>query len=118
MKMASSHAAGAANVAVPSISISRWVNEKLPSWNQILTAHDVARLTRRHRWMLSALELLGRFPKKQLFHGRRIGWRRCDVQRWLGAEGRASADTASAYRLPIQRPLELGCRCSRRMGRF
>ena len=31
------------------ISLPRWVNERPPALDQILTAHDVARLTRRPR---------------------------------------------------------------------
>jgi predicted DNA-binding transcriptional regulator AlpA len=65
------------------VSLSKWVNEKLPAWNEILGAHEVARLTRRPRWILGALALVGRFPKPQRFHGRAIGWHRRDVQRWL-----------------------------------
>jgi len=35
-----------------SIRLSKWVNELYLPWAEILTAHDVARLTRRYRWML------------------------------------------------------------------
>ena len=61
------------------VSLSKWVNERIPSFQELLTAHDVARLTRRHRWVLTALTLFGRFPRRQRFHGRRIGWLRSDV---------------------------------------
>jgi predicted DNA-binding transcriptional regulator AlpA len=83
MNISSSHTTGAASAPRPCISISRWVNESLPPWNQLLTAHDVARLTRRHRWVLSALVLLGRFPKKHRFQAVGIGWRRSEVLRWM-----------------------------------
>jgi len=33
--------------------ISKWANEEIPAWAQILTAPDVARLTRRQGWILS-----------------------------------------------------------------
>lgn len=72
------------------VSLSKWVNEPFPPWNDILTAHEVARLTRRHRWILSTLMLVGRFPKKQRFRGRRIGWLRADVVGWLAKNQRAS----------------------------
>lgn len=72
------------------VSLSRWVNEPFPPWNDILTAHEVARLTRRHRWIVSTLTLLGRFPKKQRFRGRRIGWLRSDVVHWLAKNQRPS----------------------------
>jgi hypothetical protein len=65
------------------VSISKWVNEALPPWSEILSAHDVARLTRRHRWILSALSFMRRFPRRRHFHGRPIGWHRRDVARWL-----------------------------------
>ena len=68
------------------VSISKWVNEKAPPWDDILTAHDVARLTRRHRWHLSALMWIGRFPAQQRFRGRRLGWLRSDVVNWLAKE--------------------------------
>jgi predicted DNA-binding transcriptional regulator AlpA len=65
------------------VPLSRWVNEPFPAWSEILTSHEVARLTRRHRWILSALSFVGRFPKKREFHGRPIGWVRTDVNHWL-----------------------------------
>src|SRR5437764_5057619 len=76
------------------VTLSKWVNERFPPWEQLLSAHDVARLTRRPRWVLLGLMLLGRFPTKQCFHGRRIGWLRDDVLDWIGKgasfdEGRA-----------------------------
>jgi predicted DNA-binding transcriptional regulator AlpA len=71
-------------IASLDVSISRWVNERLPAWNEILTSHDVARLTRRHHWTLTALTLVGRFPKKQRFHGRPVGWLRVDIDDWMG----------------------------------
>jgi predicted DNA-binding transcriptional regulator AlpA len=64
-------------------------NEKPSPWGEILSAHDVARLTRRHRWVVHALALIGRFPKPQRFHDRSIGWAKHDVASWL-AEVEAS----------------------------
>src|SRR5689334_3594598 len=78
-----------ARAAGTRVSLSKWVNEKSPAWNEILSAHDVARLTRRHRWVVHTLTFLGRFPKRQRFHGRAIGWGKHDVLRWL-AESAAS----------------------------
>ncbi len=100
------------------VSLSRWVNERLPSCQEILTDHDVARLTRRPQWVLAALTLLGRFPSKQRFHGRRIGWRRHEVLLWLGNdEGRVGAATLTRFSPePQQRELQLRhppCRRSR-----
>ena len=65
------------------VTLSRWVNERFPAWEQLLSAHDVARLTRRPRWWLLSMAVLGQFPRKQSFHGRGIGWLRCDVLHWL-----------------------------------
>src|SRR2546429_7477667 len=85
----------AASAAFPDrVTLSKWVNERFPPWEQLLTAHDVARLIRRPRWVLLSMMLLGRFPRKQCFHGRRIGWLRDDVLDWTGQgasfdEGRA-----------------------------
>ena len=103
---------------IPPVSLSRWVNEGLPSCQALLTAHEVARLTRRPRWVLEALTLFRRFPKKQRFHGRRIGWRRHDVLLWLCSnEGRGDAASATSFTLePKQRELQLRhppCRRSR-----
>ena len=100
------------------VSLSRWVNESLPSCQEILTAHDVARLTRRPQWVLAALTLLGRFPSKQRFHGRRVGWQRRDVLRWLSSDDSSGSPVAisrEAGRTPLQRELDLrhppGRRC-------
>lgn len=75
------------------VSLSRWVNEKLPPLTQLLSAHEVARLTRRHRWMLSALALLGRFPRQERFRGRAIGWHRRNVEQWMLSKSRVAPCT-------------------------
>jgi predicted DNA-binding transcriptional regulator AlpA len=72
-----------ATVSSRHVVLSPWVNETLPAWDELLSAHDVARLTRRPRWVLASLVLLGRFPRKCRYHGRGIGWRRSDVLTWL-----------------------------------
>ena len=106
---------GAANVPRPCISISRWVNESLPPWNQLLTAHDVARLARRHQLILRTLALVGRFPKQVRFHGRRIGWRRTEVLDWVSrdpalAASRPAVTTRRCVRHhPRQASLPLEC---------
>lgn len=102
--------AGAAKIAPTAprvnIVISRWVNERLPPWDELLTAHDVARLTRRHHLILSALTLVGCFPRKLRFQGRGIGWHRRDVARWLnrgtGIEADAEApEEISSFPFPF-----------------
>lgn len=106
------------------VSLSKWVNERLPAWNELLGAHEVARLTRRHRWALTALALLGRFPKPQRFRGRAIGWRRRDVEHWLlDAAGLSTgADSARCSSVPCGRLRASTCeqrrdtrRCARRL---
>lgn len=72
--------------AAPPVSLSRWVNEWYPALNEILSAHDVARLTRRPYWLLFGLSLIGRFPRKTRFRGRCLGWRRSEVLAWMGKD--------------------------------
>src|SRR5260221_14627052 len=76
--------------AADRVSLSPYVNEQFPNWEELLSAHDVARLTRRPRWMVLSLALLGRFPRKRRFHGRGIGWLRSDVIHWLSKDLRAT----------------------------
>lgn len=84
------------------VSLSRWVNERAPAWREILTAHDVARLTRRHYLLLRTLALIGAFPKQVRFRGRPIGWRRSDVLDWMARE------------LSVADPLSEACRAGTR----
>jgi predicted DNA-binding transcriptional regulator AlpA len=96
------------------VSLSKWVNERLPSFQELLTSHDVARLTRRHRWVLAALALIGRFPRGQRFHGRRIGWLRSDVVGWLADDIALVSCHATGRSRPVrvtarQMCLPLGC---------
>src|SRR5579863_8786195 len=97
------------------ISLSKYVNERFPAWEQLLSAHDVARLTRRPRWWLLGMAVLGQFPRKQRFHGRGIGWLRCDVREWLAK--RLPKENCRTESLPFlrrstthQRCLPLKCR--------
>ena len=73
-------------VASHRVSLSPYVNEPLPNWEELLSAHDVARLTRRPRWIVLSLALFGRFPRKHRYHGRNIGWLRSDVVNWLARD--------------------------------
>ena len=98
------------------VSFSPYVNEQLPNWEELLSAHDVARLTRRPRWMVLSLALLGRFPRKRRFHGRGLGWLRSDVVRWLAKNLRTTqchTNPAAVTRSRVMRegvlPLERGC---------
>lgn len=101
--------------AVPkaTVSVSRWVNERFPDWEALLTSYDVARLTRRPRWLLAGLALVNRFPAQQRFRGRAIGWLRADVMTWLAKDIRQTPDHVRAVaairsRTSRQRLLPLG----------
>jgi len=78
------------------VRLSKWINEPYPPWAEILTAHDVARLARRHRWMLAALATVGRFPRKRRFRGRAVGWHQRDVESWLARHRSASTERRKA----------------------
>jgi hypothetical protein len=78
------------------VSISRWVNEPYPAWDQILTAHDVARLIRRPPWMLCSMAAIGRFPRRQRFRGKNIGWLKADILDWMARSSRSGVAATSA----------------------
>jgi predicted DNA-binding transcriptional regulator AlpA len=65
------------------VVLSPYVNERFPAWEDLLSAHDVSRLTRRPRWVLLSLMVIGRFPRKVRFRGHAIGWLRPDIAPWL-----------------------------------
>ncbi len=65
------------------VYLPRWVNEPLPDLRAILSAGEISRLTRRPRWLLLGLAVLGRFPKQRTHCGRPVGWHRADVLDWL-----------------------------------
>jgi predicted DNA-binding transcriptional regulator AlpA len=76
------------------VTLSRWVNEPLPPFQELLSAHDVARLTRRPKLVISGLVLLRRFPKKRRYRGRQVGWLRSDVLDWLARDLQTDDDPA------------------------
>ena len=65
------------------VYLPRWVNEPLPDLRAILSAGEISRLTRRPRWLLLGLAVLGRFPKQRTHCGKPVGWHRADVLDWL-----------------------------------
>jgi hypothetical protein len=71
-------------------SLSPWINDEFPRWSDLLTTHDVARLTRRPAWVVSGLALIGRLPKRVRFHGRGIGWKRHEIHKWMSRRGRCA----------------------------
>jgi predicted DNA-binding transcriptional regulator AlpA len=72
------------------VTLSKWVNERPPPLNELLTSHETVRLTKRHHWKLATLAFLRCFPRKLRFHGRCVGWLRADVDCWLGRNHRIS----------------------------
>jgi len=68
------------------VTLSRWVNEPFPPFQELLSAHDVARLTRRPKLVISGLVLLRRFPQKRRYRGRQVGWLRSDILDWLARD--------------------------------
>jgi hypothetical protein len=119
-----SHEVAPKSVCRRKLSISRWVNEKYPPWSELLSAHDVARLTRRPLWVLAGLCLIGRFPKKLKFRGRGIGWRQSEVLDWMSRDPEMARENegtprACARKHPRQSclPFEcatscVGCKCA------
>jgi len=107
----------------PAVTISPWVNEPLPDVRGILCSRDLARLTRRPRWELFGLALLGKFPRKKRYRGRPIGWCRAEVLEWMTRElavapephERLNAPRRCARRHARQTclPLECGSCCTR-----
>ncbi len=77
------------------VTLPVWVNDPLPSFAELLSAHDVARLTRRPKLVISGLMLLRRFPQKHRYRGRQVGWLRSDVLDWM-----ARGLTTDAAELP------------------
>jgi len=78
------------------VTLPCWVNERFPAWAELLSTHDVARLTRRPRWLLASLMLVGRFPRKCRYRGRDIGWLRSEVLDWLSRE-RSPSSASKAH---------------------
>jgi predicted DNA-binding transcriptional regulator AlpA len=75
------------------LTLSKWINERCPEWTTLLTDHEVARLTRRPRALLSALALLGRFPAPRRYHGKKLGWHRQEIQQWMAGRRSSAEDT-------------------------
>jgi predicted DNA-binding transcriptional regulator AlpA len=86
----------------PPIVLSRWINEPYPPLTELLSAHDVARLTRRPRWLLVGLALIGRFPRKARFRGRALGWWRSDVLEWMARDLAVERHHMTSLRLRSQ----------------
>jgi predicted DNA-binding transcriptional regulator AlpA len=75
------------------LRLPRWVNEPLPDLRALLSASEISRLTRRPRWLLLGLAVLGRFPKQRTHCGKPVGWHRADVLDWLTQNMTTDADS-------------------------
>lgn len=93
----------------PAVRISPWVNEPFPDVRGILCSRDLARLTRRPRWELFGLALIGKFPRKKRYRGRPIGWCRAEVLEWMTRELVVVPETEERLNVPR--------RCTRRYTR-
>src|ERR1700730_16357310 len=82
------------------VSISPWVNEPLPDIQGILCSRDLARLTRRPRWVLCGLALMGKFPRKKRYRGRVVGWCRTEVLEWMTRELAVEPETQERLNTP------------------
>jgi hypothetical protein len=108
------------------ITISPWVNEPLPNIQGILCSRDLARLTRRPRWVLCGLALMGKFPRKKRYRGRVVGWCRAEVLEWMTRELAVEPETHDRLNAPRRRarrnarqqclPLECGVPCVGKRG--
>jgi predicted DNA-binding transcriptional regulator AlpA len=112
------------SAAAPSanVTLSPYVNERFPAWEELLSARDVARLMRRPRWMLPGLMLLRRFPSQRRFRGRAVGWLRGEVLDWLAKDLRvpSCSDRAMSMRRlasAVSRPRECRVSCTVRQQR-
>lgn len=92
------------------VTLSPWVNEPPPNIHEILCSRDLVRLTRRSRWELLGLQLIGKFPQRKRYRGRPLGWCKTEVLEWM-AGGLSVAAADSTERLNGTR------RCARRHAR-
>jgi predicted DNA-binding transcriptional regulator AlpA len=59
--------------------------ERIAEIDQVLSTHDVERITGKHRCTIYRWVLAGAFPPRRAGGGR--GWLRSDVERWLKGHG-------------------------------
>jgi predicted DNA-binding transcriptional regulator AlpA len=67
-------------------------NKELPkALDQILTTRKVVEIVGHHRSTLYRWMCVGHFPKKHAFRGRKVGWLRSEVEKWLAGDGPESS---------------------------
>jgi predicted DNA-binding transcriptional regulator AlpA len=59
--------------------------ERIAGIDQVLSTHDVERITGKHRCTIYRWVLAGAFPPRRAGGGR--GWLRSDIERWLEGNG-------------------------------
>jgi predicted DNA-binding transcriptional regulator AlpA len=74
----------------PRVDPERPLPERIAGIDQVLSTHDVERITGKHRCIIYRWALAGAFPQRRAGGGR--GWLRSDVEQWLKGEG-SSKDT-------------------------
>jgi predicted DNA-binding transcriptional regulator AlpA len=57
------------------------LSERIAGIDQVLSTHDIERITGKHRCTIYRWVLAGTFPPRRAGGGR--GWLRSDVERWL-----------------------------------
>ena len=57
--------------------------ERVTGLDQLLSTQDILKVTGKHRCTIHRWMSQGLFPLKAAQQGRRIGWLRTDVERWL-----------------------------------
>jgi predicted DNA-binding transcriptional regulator AlpA len=94
------------------VTISPWVNEPLPDIHGLLCARDLARLTRRPRWELFRLALIGKFPRKKRYRGRPIGWCKAEVLEWMTRDLAVAPETQQRLNTPrVSKPRHARQQC-------
>jgi predicted DNA-binding transcriptional regulator AlpA len=99
-RTSTSNKSGATSVATTkgNVELPRWVNEPLLNVHEILSGHEISRLTRRPHWLLLGLAAIGQFPKRRTHCGKPVGWHRSDVLDWLTQHMAIEPDRQAAER--------------------
>src|SRR6266478_4470988 len=107
---------GRVPVSAVQVSISKWVNQPLPPLDELLSSHDMARLTRRPRFVVVGLSCLGFLPRRRRYRGCVVGWLRSDVLDWMSKDLRVASPSEAPpcprRAIRLQKSLPLKCRTS------
>jgi predicted DNA-binding transcriptional regulator AlpA len=61
-------------------------NDRIASLDRILTTRDVVAIVGHHRCTLFRWMSAGQFPHKHEVRGRKVGWLRSDIEKWLAGD--------------------------------